>query len=76
MAAFLGLLAFILAALLVAVATLYFQAKRELNTAQQGNARIQQQAKMDFPTDGGHPVKGVYSPEEVQHGKKTTHLHS
>jgi hypothetical protein len=30
---------------------------------------------MDFPTNGGHPVKGVKSPWEVQYGKNTTHLH-
>jgi len=26
--------------------------------------------------NGGHPVKGVYSPLEVHHGPNATHLHS
>src|SRR2546421_457686 len=32
-------------------------------------------ATVDFPTNGGHPVKSVNSTEEVHHGKNPTHLH-
>ncbi len=31
--------------------------------------------ELDFPINGGHPVKGVNSPWEVQLGQVTTHLH-
>ena len=30
---------------------------------------------LDFPTNGGHPVKGVQSPWEVHHGENATYLH-
>jgi hypothetical protein len=33
------------------------------------------EGKLDFPTNGGHPVKGVNSPREVQLGQVTTPLH-
>jgi hypothetical protein len=32
--------------------------------------------RLNFPTNGGHSVKGVYSPLEVHHGSNATHLHS
>jgi hypothetical protein len=31
---------------------------------------------MDFPTNGGHQVKGVQSPWEVHYGEKAAYLHS
>lgn len=30
---------------------------------------------LDFPTNGGHPVKRVQSPWEVHHGEKAAYLH-
>jgi hypothetical protein len=30
---------------------------------------------LNLPTNGGHSVKGVYSPLEVHHGPSATHLH-
>ncbi len=30
---------------------------------------------LDLPTNGGHSVKGVYSPLEVHHGSNATYLH-